>query len=43
MRAENSATRLTLKHSRIPDGQGEVYRQGWEDYYFQPMKIFFSR
>lgn len=34
--------RLTLIHSDIPPGQGENYRQGWEDYYFQPMRAYFS-
>jgi activator of HSP90 ATPase len=34
--------RITLIHSDIPSGQGENYRQGWEDYYFQPMRAYFS-
>jgi len=33
---------ITLHHSDIPTGQGEEYRQGWEDYYFQPMQAYFS-
>ena len=35
-------TQLTLVHTNIPDGQGEDYRQGWEDYYFKPMRQYFS-
>ena len=35
-------TQLTLIHTGIPDGQGESYRQGWEDYYFNPMQKYFS-
>lgn len=35
-------TRLILVHTNIPDGQGESYRQGWEDYYFTPMQVYFS-
>jgi uncharacterized protein YndB with AHSA1/START domain len=35
-------TRLTLKHSNIPDGDGETYRQGWEEYYFAPMHAWFA-
>ena len=35
-------TTLTLLHSEIPDGQGEDYRQGWVDFYFEPMKRYFS-
>jgi len=26
----------------IPDGQGENYKQGWKDFYFKPMKKYFS-
>jgi activator of HSP90 ATPase len=40
--AEGSATRLTLRHTDIPDGQAEQYRQGWEDYYFKPMQEYFA-
>lgn len=36
-------TRLTLNHSDIPEGQGENYRQGWLDYYFEPLKTFFAQ
>lgn len=34
--------KCTLIHSHIPDGQGEDYRRGWEDYYFIPMRGYFS-
>jgi activator of HSP90 ATPase len=34
--------KLTLKHTLIPDGQAEEYRQGWLDYYFKPMKRYFA-
>ncbi len=34
--------RVTLLHSEIPEGQGEDYRQGWEEYYFEPMERYFS-
>jgi activator of HSP90 ATPase len=33
---------VTLLHSEIPEGQGDDYRQGWEEYYFEPMGRFFS-
>ncbi|HCM29094.1 MAG TPA: hypothetical protein DIC34_21585 [Treponema sp.] len=39
---EGHGTKLILRHSSIPDGQGEEYRQGWVDYYFSPMKEYFS-
>lgn len=40
---EKTGTRLTLLHTNIPQGQGENYRVGWEDYYFKPMKKFFRK
>ena len=36
-------TRLTLIHSGIPDGQGQMYKQGWKDFYFKPMKEYFKK
>lgn len=36
-----TGTRLTLNHSNIPDGQGNMYREGWEEYYFRPMLDYF--
>jgi activator of HSP90 ATPase len=35
-------TRLTLKHSEVPAGQGSAYESGWVDNYFDPMKDYFS-
>jgi activator of HSP90 ATPase len=35
-------TRLTLQHTDIPEGQDESYRQGWLDYYFEPMQRYFA-
>jgi activator of HSP90 ATPase len=38
----DGGTKITLHHTEIPDGQGEEYRMGWEEYYFEPMRRFFS-
>jgi activator of HSP90 ATPase len=35
-------TKLTLVHSAMPEDQVESYRQGWEDFYFKPMKEYFG-
>jgi activator of HSP90 ATPase len=35
-------TRVTLTHSLMPEDQVESYRQGWEDFYFKPMKNHFK-
>jgi uncharacterized protein YndB with AHSA1/START domain len=34
-------TRLTLLQSGIPDGQGEMYSDGWQEHYFAPMSRYF--
>jgi uncharacterized protein YndB with AHSA1/START domain len=39
---EAASTRITLRHTGIPEGQGDGYRQGWLDYYFEPMRRYFS-
>lgn len=36
-------TTVTLVHSGIPTGQSAGYRQGWSEYYFGPMKEYFSK
>lgn len=36
-------TKITLIHTGIPDGQSEGYQEGWEDFYFSPMRAYFSR
>ena len=36
-------TKVTLNHTEIPDGQGDSYKQGWEDFYFTPMRKYFSK
>jgi activator of HSP90 ATPase len=36
-------TKVTLTHSDMPEDQVHSYRQGWEDFYFKPMKEYFSR
>jgi hypothetical protein len=38
----SDGTKVTLKQSHIPDGQGDSYRQGWSDHYFDPMTTYFQ-
>ncbi len=38
-----TGTRLTLIHSNIPEGQGKNYEKGWIEFYFEPMKLYFSK
>jgi uncharacterized protein YndB with AHSA1/START domain len=35
-------TKVTLNHTQIPDGQGDSYKQGWADHYFDPMTTYFQ-
>ena len=37
-----TGTRVTLKHSNLPAGSSAEYRKGWIDFYFTPMKKYFS-
>jgi uncharacterized protein YndB with AHSA1/START domain len=38
----DEGTRITLRHTEIPEGQGETYRKGWGEFYIQPMTRYFS-
>jgi activator of HSP90 ATPase len=42
-RAKDGGTEVTLVHSNVPPEQVESYRQGWIDYYWDPMKEYFAR
>lgn len=39
---DKNGTKLTINHSNLPEGQGENYKNGWVDYYFEPMKKHFE-
>jgi len=36
-------TKITINHSNIPQGQADDYKQGWQDFYFIPMKSYFDK
>jgi activator of HSP90 ATPase len=40
--AVDDGTRLMLNHRGLPEGQGDKYRQGWKDYYLDPVKEYFA-
>lgn len=42
LEAVNGGTRLTVRHWDIPEGQGQKYKTGWVDHYFEPMKQYFT-
>lgn len=35
-------TRVKLTHCEIPEGQGERYTKGWEEFYFAPLAKYFA-
>jgi len=34
---------FTISHWSMPEDQVDSYWQGWDDYYFKPMKSYFTR
>ena len=42
LKAVPEGTRITLKHSRIPEDQAEEYKRGWKEFYFSPMQAYFQ-
>ena len=43
LKAVKGGTKVTFTHTKIPEGQADLYRQGWEDFYFKPMKEHFGK
>lgn len=41
--ALGGGTRVLVLHTEIPEGQSETYRGTWNDKYFQPMRVHFSK
>ncbi|MBN8582521.1 MAG: SRPBCC domain-containing protein [Anaerolineae bacterium] len=39
---KDGKTKVTLIHSNIPEDQEDSYKQGWEDFYFKPMREYFG-
>ena len=42
LKEKEGATELTMVHSSVPAEQAESYRQGWIDYYWDPLKEYFQ-
>jgi activator of HSP90 ATPase len=40
---DSNGAKITLVHTDIPNEQGDGYKQGWEDFYFTPMRAYFSK
>lgn len=42
LETHEQGTKLTLTHANVPDGHTKYQNGGWQDHYFEPMKLFFS-
>jgi activator of HSP90 ATPase len=40
-KAVDGGTRIRMVHSNVPAEQAASYRQGWIDYYWEPLKAYF--
>jgi activator of HSP90 ATPase len=40
---KKGGTEVTMVHSNVPQEQAESYRQGWIDYYWEPLKVYFNK
>jgi activator of HSP90 ATPase len=40
---EDNKTRLRLRHWNIPEGEASKYEEGWQEFYFRPMKEYFKQ
>jgi len=36
-------TKVTITHTNMPEDQVDSYKQGWEDFYFKPMREYFRK
>lgn len=41
LEATDGGVTFTLNHSNIPAGDGEKYKQGWEEHYLAPMQEYY--
>ena len=39
----DGGTRITIRHRNVPDGQREYEHGGWQENYFDPMRMYFGR
>lgn len=40
---KNGKTTLHLHHFNLQKGDAKKYKQGWKDYYFEPMKLYYKK
>jgi uncharacterized protein YndB with AHSA1/START domain len=40
---EGDGTRVTIRHTDVPDGHTSYRDGGWQENYFDPMKVYFAQ
>ncbi len=40
---KDDGTELTMVHTEVPAEQADSYRQGWIDFYWDPLKAYFQK
>jgi activator of HSP90 ATPase len=43
LKATKEGTELTMKHSEVPTIQEDELKEGWTEFYWEPMKTFFIK
>jgi activator of HSP90 ATPase len=43
LKPKGRKTELTMIHTRVPAEQVEMYREGWMEYYWEPLKEYFAK
>lgn len=43
LRPKGRQTELTMIHSKVPAEQAGSYAEGWQDYYWDPLKKYFAK
>lgn len=43
LREKGDGTEISLVQTKVPKSQVEYYRQGWQDFYWKPIKEYFAK
>jgi uncharacterized protein YndB with AHSA1/START domain len=43
MKAKGKKTELKMVHSKVPEDQVEYYAEGWEEFYWEPLKKYLAK
>ena len=42
LKAKGKKTELTMVHSKVPEEQADYYAEGWKEFYWDPLKEYFT-